>query len=196
MSLPDFINRTRRPVDVPPPTRAPRAEQMLGVPLKRQEQTEWCWAAVTAGIAEHHNNARSWQQCELANEVLDPAPEVNCCEVGSSDTCNRSGELPPAMKLTGNYVETTGSISFGDVMRQIDQGRPIICHIEWEGGSKHFVVIDGYSTDDNDEFVWIKDPSRLDPIEAEPYSHWELRKDGYQGQGKWMHSVYTKPADG
>lgn len=195
MDLPDFIHRTRRRLELPAPTPAPRPERTLGVALKHQDETEWCWASVTAGIAEYHNNARLWRQCELANEIVTPGPGINCCEAGNSDACNRPGNLPRALQLTGNYAGTTGSISFDDVKQQIDNRCPIICNIAWDDGVKHFVVIDGYSTaDTDDDYVWIKDPTRSDPIESDPFSHWELRENGYQGGGKWMYTIFTKPA--
>jgi hypothetical protein len=75
---------------------------------------------------------------------------------------------------------TSGALPFSSIIREIDGGRPICCHISWD----HFNAIVGY--DDSNQDVVVRDP--LHDEQTLPYKTFV---SDYYG-GSWDYSYLTK----
>ena len=149
------------------------------VPL--QEQTNWCWAAVAAGVAAHYGAV--WQQCNLAGLELGQ----QCCPAGiNACLCNVPYYLDCALIRVSHFrAMMFGVASFNpEVMTEINANFPIGVRIGWSDGSGHFLAIAGYSTNGR-QFVDVEDPW----WSASTVTYAWLQS-GYQG-GVWTHTYWT-----
>jgi hypothetical protein len=152
--------------------------------MQHQQQTQWCWAAVSTSVSHYYDSSSTWTQCTVANAELG---QTTCCQNGSSAACNVPWYLDDALQRTGNLnAFSGGAASFADVRTEIDSGRPLGVRIGWSGGGGHFAVIEGYKPGPGTQRVAIDDPwygaSDL------TYSGFQ---SGYQGTGSWTHSYTT-----
>jgi len=151
--------------------------------MQPQQQTEWCWAAVSVSVSFYYSSASTWTQCSLANDELG---QTTCCLNGSTVACNQPWYLDRALTRTSHLKAfAPGSILVAKVKAEIDADRPLGVRIGWSNGGGHFVVIDGYS---NSDLLDIQDPfwgsSTID---------YTLFLSSYQGSGSWTHSYWTQP---
>src|SRR6185295_7189908 len=65
--------------------------------VSRQLQTEWCWAALSASVADYFGDD-GWSQCLVAAAETGGA----CCDDGSSPVCNRPHFLEAALRRVGH----------------------------------------------------------------------------------------------
>src|SRR6266567_5937703 len=120
----------------------PGASKTLAFVVQHQNQTNWCWAAVTASIAAYYRN-QGWSQCGVVNDRLG---QVMCCQDGSSAICNQPWYLDQALSRVGhlaNYI--SAPLSMQQIQSEIDAGRVIGVRIGWMNGGGHFITIRGYS---------------------------------------------------
>lgn len=150
-----------------------------------QQQTQWCWAAVSASVATFYNSSTTWIQCSIVNAEL---AQTTCCANGGSSACNKPWYLNMALQRVG-HLDTwrSGTTTFADVRSEIDTGRPLCVRIGWSGGGGHFVAIDGY-LNDAAEHVAVEDPW----TGASDLTYSTL-VSGYSGTGSWTHSYETQP---
>src|SRR5258708_39510268 len=74
------------------------AHHIPGFHVPLQEQTNWCWAAVSVGVAAHAGAV--WQQCNVAGQELGQ----NCCPAGTnSGPCNVPYYLDRALTRVGHF---------------------------------------------------------------------------------------------
>jgi hypothetical protein len=80
---------------------AAAGSKKLNVSVTPQQQTNWCWAAVSTSVSHFYSSASGWSQCTVANAAL---PRTDCCGVGAPDPlrCNRPWYLDKALHVTGN----------------------------------------------------------------------------------------------
>ena len=127
----------------------------LNVPLIKQEQTEWCWAACADMVSDFYGNAAVCQ-CEFANWLFGLS---DCCSVPSSSLCNRPAEVTDVCGVYNAFgvqcASSSGTISLAALQYEIDQGRPIEAGLAWTGGGGHAVLVYGY--DDHGK-VHVHDP--------------------------------------
>ena len=155
------------------------------VTLKRfrvqpQQQTQWCWAAVTASLLNVLSPINA-AQSEVVNRTLTPAQ--------IAENANRPFDITEAAKQAGLQVKyTSRSLPLWDVRDGINQGLPIPLQINWkkdglrdgELGSGHYVVLTAIGPDDprgeDLTTVIVEDPSkgRLEMT-------WAELKDDYPG---------------
>jgi Papain-like cysteine protease AvrRpt2 len=159
---------------------APGAGRSLAFVVQHQNQTNWCWAAVTASIAAYYRN-QGWPQCRVVNDRLGQAV---CCQDGSSTICNQPWYLDQALKRVGNLANYVASpLAMSQIRNEVDAGRPIGVRIGWMNGGGHFITVRGYS---DQGLVDVQDPwfggSTLDYISF---------KSRYHGFGKWTHSYMS-----
>src|SRR3954466_8432973 len=87
MSIPELFSNQPQTLLLGVPhgvTAAPPEEIILDVTIPAQQQTNWCWAAVSVGIARaYHDNPPD--QCTLATSILGQG--LHCCPIGEPK-CN------------------------------------------------------------------------------------------------------------
>lgn len=136
------------------PAPAARA-QILNVPVRIQEQTQWCWAGSTCATLAYYGHEVA--QCEIAEYTRtvctwhDFGP-VNCC-VDPSQGCNYwnynwgyDGSMQDILLYwgVGNYGYGS-SLSIPQIQTELGSGRPFIFRWGWWSGGGHFLVGHGLS---------------------------------------------------
>jgi hypothetical protein len=155
----------------------------LDLSIPHQEQTNWCWAATSDGVAHYYDHASTWTQCAIANARLGRG---DCCGGGASGPCNQPNYLDLALGVVGHLDHMVGGASdYATIDTEIDARRPLGVRIGWSGGGGHFVAIGGYR--EWDELVHVEDPW-YGPSDL---AYTTLRNT-YQGSGTWTHSYFTK----
>lgn len=152
--------------------------------MERQKKSNWCWAAVSVSVARFFDPATERQQCGVAGALRG----LPCCS-GFTKDCNRPEKLSRALtevKRFDQIVEPT--ISFADLRKEINAGRPVCVRFEWQGGEfksfGHFAAIRGYD-DSGSEPVVIVD----DPFYGRSRRLYRIILDSYQlARGKWTHT--------
>ncbi len=169
----------------------------LNFRVEPQEQTLWCWAAVSRSIASFYDPASQRTQCSIASEVLAEVlgGPIECCGPLASTDCNRTSRLDTALRKTGNFVDwfvldaprgTWPCIPFEKIREEIDGGRLIASRVGWERGG-HFQVIYGWIVGaSGDRYLRISDPiyKEIDILFEHFASH-------FQGGGWWNVSYFT-----
>jgi hypothetical protein len=162
---------------------APSPEwRRLALQVPRQEQTFWCWAATSDGIARCYDSGSTWTQCLVANDAL---KRSDCCGSEAGGACNTYGYLDRALATVGHFDRWDGQVAaFGEVGTEVDSERPLGLRVEWSGGGAHFLAIGGYQP--SAEYVHVEDPW-YGPSDL-PYATLVSR---YQGSGSWTHTYWT-----
>ncbi|MBD8700595.1 MULTISPECIES: papain-like cysteine protease family protein [unclassified Sphingomonas] len=144
-----------------------------GFELVCQEQTNWCWAAVTQAVERLDHNPV--EQADIATDhiarsrpdegcdVFDPADveERACAEASCDAHCNSPHSLTAILNERGRLRENggLGRISFSALKAEIMAGRPVPCRIAWQTGGAHFVCVAGVSDGGaGKRFVHVYDP--------------------------------------
>src|ERR1700744_2191167 len=104
---------------------------LQGFVVPHQLQTEWCWAAVSCGVAAFYGPSQ-WTQCSIAAAELAP---LNCCGSNGSGACNQYGYLDRALARVGHLDHISApTTSFIGVQGEIGGGRALGCRIAGAGG--------------------------------------------------------------
>jgi hypothetical protein len=118
--------------------------------MERQEQTNWCWAAVAASLHNFLNTAGAVSQGQVATPVLRDEGQipagVDCS--ATPGLCNYPAALHHALTVTGN-LEDNGflkkkHLGFSSIVSWVNADLPVGARIVWASGGAHFVVVDGY----------------------------------------------------
>src|SRR5947207_2381161 len=108
--------------------------------MESQEQSEWCWAAVSVSVDHYFSTASNSTQCRVARDVLGLA---GCCS--NPDPCNEPARLQDALESVNCLAASpTGPLSFAEVRQVIDASKPVCLRIGWDGGGGHFLALCGY----------------------------------------------------
>lgn len=159
---------------------------ILDFSMAAQEQSDWCWSAVTVGMANYLDGAVTWTQCGLAGVHLD---RTDCCSsAGASGPCNVVSGVDRSLPHTGHFAEwKTSDISYSQVKAQLLLNRPIAVMVNWSGTSNnHYVVITGC---EDEEFLHVDDPGGGGSVAFIPYS---TLQSSYQGSGVWVQTILSK----
>ncbi|MFN0086738.1 MAG: papain-like cysteine protease family protein [Blastocatellia bacterium] len=160
--------------------------------IQQQEQTNWCWAAVTSSLLAFFNPGKAMSQCEVVRECFRDTEfetEEDCCRKKVSEACNREFKLVDAL----DWMDLLSTrcfyqVSLDEIRRQINLGAPIAIRIEWKKGGGHFVVITavGPQHPRGDGHTWLRvaDPKR----ESAVYITYNTLKKRYRGDGEWTHT--------
>ena len=191
MELPAILNGALAPID--PPDFVPRSigttstSPPIDFEVARQEQSNWCWAAVAVSVAHFFDDSSQWLQCSLVNAEL---RQSECCINGTSSTCNKPWYLDRALRRTENFhTWSSGRISASDLIDQLAQGAPVAVRIGWNGGGGHFVAISECMGSQERRFVVVQDPwSGKSTCEYREFA------ENYKGSGRWTHTYLTKGA--
>ncbi|HEU4717169.1 MAG TPA: C39 family peptidase [Bacteroidia bacterium] len=156
-------------------------EKTLPYTCLHQEQTEWCWVAVTAAVNGFYG--RTLQQCDIANNCLD---QSTCCVDGSSAACNTPWYLNRSLSDYNSLnAMTAGKMEFASVQSEIDNSNPVCLRIGWNGGGGHFVAVYGYNS--TDEYITIGDP--WFGVNVRDYNTFPTQ---YHAGGTWTTTYTTK----
>lgn len=157
----------------------------LPLQVQHQEQTNWCWSAVSVSVSHYYNQSSPWTQCTLVSAELGAA----CCENGSSSVCNVAWYLNLALQRTGNldsYLST--KVPYPRVVGAIDKRRPMCALTNWASGGGHFLAIVGYQTVEGIAYLYLSDPWYGDSLVA-----YDVFCTNYQGLGgTWTYSYFTE----
>jgi len=169
--------------DIPLP-HAPGATTMLSVPLRPQEQSNWCWAATTQMITAY--SGVGVNQCDEANYNTGRS---DCCTNSYSAThdCNQGGWW--LLDYYGfNVTDVWNSaISFDLLTQEFAANRPVAFAWAWNSGGGHALVATGAHVTDTSgtiqQWVSINDPWSpnvgdqydylySDWVSGSTYTHW------------------------
>jgi hypothetical protein len=116
------------------------AEEVLEIPLRSQELTLWCWAAIASALSAVIPGATPLAPCAIASQLT---TDGNCC--ADPDACNKARELDPPLRIAGVGFIHTEERSFGSIRDAITiRGRPVAARIEDnDTGRGHFVLVVG-----------------------------------------------------
>jgi hypothetical protein len=156
----------------------------LNFQMQHQQQTNWCWAAVSTSVALYYDPASTWTQCTVANGELGRS---DCCGAGGGTSCNVYGTLNTALTRVGHLDHMDSTVaSFQAVDDEIDGGRPLGIRVAWSGGGAHFLSVIGY-LEGATNYVAVDDP-----IYGKSDLTYATLETSYQGSGTWTHSYYTQ----
>jgi hypothetical protein len=130
--------------------------------LQRQQQTEWCWAAVTASMMEFMAPERAASQSEVvAHTLKDTRAE-------SPEELNRPEDITKAAKTMGMEEGTRyGNVSRDTMRWLVNEGTPIPVQINWRNNARkngslsggHYIVVNAIGDEAKGETpVHIEDP--------------------------------------
>ena len=160
-----------------------QAASIMTFDMQHQQQTNWCWSAVSTSTSLFYDANSAWTQCSLANAELG---QTTCCINGGSTECNQPWSLNSALSRTGNLASwNAGSEPVATVEGQTDEGRPLGARIGWSGGGGHFVMLTGVGN--NETMVAVEDPWY-----GPSYIAYDTFKNNYKGSGSWTHSYFTQ----
>jgi hypothetical protein len=163
------------------------SNSLPGFSVQLQLQTQWCWAAVSASVADFFGS-NLWPQCQVAAAEFAP---LNCCGADGPLGCNNPWYLDKALTRVGHFDRrTTPNAPFSSVQSEINGGRPLGCRIAWSGNTGgHFMAIGGWLVaSDGTQFVDVYDP--IYQFNQMPYVDF---CSSYRSPGDtWTHSYFTK----
>jgi Papain-like cysteine protease AvrRpt2 len=149
--------------------------------MQTQEKNQWCWAAVAVSVRRYFEPFSTWNQTALATKVVSPtiAPGAT---YNNPDALNQPAKLQVALKEVGNLRETLARrLTFDELQRELDAGRPVCLRIAWDGGGAHFVVISGYQVSTSG-FRTVDVSDSLYPDSAREFDEFPSE---YQVGGEW-----------
>lgn len=166
-----------------------RQHALPGFLMQLQEQTQWCWAAVTASIADYYRASAWHQQCVVASREK----SSQCCNSQNPGICNVPTPLDGPLTRTGHF--SNGRVDspqqFDVVEQEIGGQRALACRVVWGNGTAHFVAVTACSVDASGaEYVEIGDPLQPGPTNI-PYDEFV---SNYRGEGTWTNSYFTLSA--
>jgi hypothetical protein len=135
----------------------------LSFRIQKQEELNWCWAAVSASVAQYYEDSKWQRQCSVVNAALAAIRGVSdCCTDGATLPCNIPWDLRKALLAIGHLDSlTNGPLSFAGIAAQVQNKRPLACRILSPGPAAHFVAVIGCAeTPSGEQWVTIADPSR------------------------------------
>lgn len=165
-----------------------------GLAVDAQQQTQWCWAAVSNSVSHFYDASSTWSQCTVVNAELG---QTTCCTNGSSAACNQSWYLDRALTRVGRLQSWgAGTLTFATIKSLINGGQPPCARQGWSGGGGHFMgiacyfegligALSGGST--TAQRLRITDPWYGDSV-----VDYTVFVSGYQGTGTWTHSYRTQ----
>lgn len=168
-----------------------------GLVVEPQQQTQWCWAAVSNSVSHYYDPNSGWTQCAIVNAELGQA---TCCTTGSSAACNQPWYLNLALTRVGCLQSVAaGTLPFATLQSLTNANTPPCARQQWAGGGGHFVAIvccfqfrslgpsssGGGATSNR---VSISDPWYGDSI-----VDYSTFVSGYMGTGTWTDNYLTQP---
>lgn len=160
--------------------------RLNGYVQERQQQDQWCWAAVAVSVSRFFGRQPQRAQCGLV-------PLVNthlgaCCAAPSR--CNETGSLREALTVTTNLErEPEGPVALSVIQEQIAApvSRPVPIRVARSDGTAHVMAIVGFDGDGPSCQLVIDDPL----FGRDRVSYGTLQRELYKG-GHWSHTYFTE----
>ena len=127
---------------------------LLNFTVPAQLKSNWCWAAVSTGVAHYYNSASTvssvpgGQRTASAGAIAVATPD--------SSNCNVTGYLDKALTYVGHLKSEQGSAAtYADTSAAVNAGTPPCIRIGWSGGGGHFIGVFGIEPTN---MLWVTDP--------------------------------------
>lgn len=148
-----------------------------------QEETNWCWSAVTQAVLAFRLSRQVSQQ-DIATEhavrsgkAYTCAPPHRkktaggqCADTACLGSCNDAHILRVVLAEHGCFhstVSNESAPSFTQIRAEVNAGRPLPCRVQWNIGGGHFIIVAGWSVGaDGIERVHVLDPASNEGGEA------------------------------
>ncbi len=173
--------------------------QVLGVPAVVQEQSEWCWAAVSSSILGYYKKPRS--QCAIAEYARTKATwhdygQVDCCK-NPSGACNYwdynwgyPGSIQDILQTNGiQNAGVPGVLTHAQVRTEVAARRPFVIRWAWTSGGGHFIVGTGLV----DSTLYYMNPWPGEGAKIADYS-WVVSSSAHAWEG--TNTLKTSPVVG
>lgn len=173
----------------------------LQVNLQKQQNTHWCWVAVTASIAKFYNPTSHWSQSKLIEQFIrvplygKKVLELAKTTTGTKNRTNFPGKIEDGLRMvqcfrdritlksSGTYEELVleGQQKFLLVKAEIDLNRPVVCGVRPKGstGEGHAVIIVGYESDGEIKWKEPQHPEKLRISASFQTFMWDLEGAAY-----------------
>lgn len=135
-----------------------RGAGSLNVPMIKQEQKNWCWAACANMILHYYKRAET--QCRLSNWAFN---QSLCCQTPNSQACDRGlsdagiTQLFSSRYLHSSYI--ANSVSYVKLDAEISANRPVEVGYSWTNGGGHVAVVIATVIINGREAVRVNDPA-------------------------------------
>jgi hypothetical protein len=160
---------------------APMCGNPLRFTMQPQQQTQWCWAAVSVSVNLFYHPASGQTQCAVANVAMG---QTTCCQNGSTAQCNQPWFLDQALQIVGNLNAWSAGKGAWRQVKNRDQQLPAVClRIGVERRRRPFRTVYGY---------WRTAISIADPWYGNSVVPYAPFPSGYQGGGSWTDSYTTR----
>jgi hypothetical protein len=131
--------------------------------LPRQEQSNWCWAAVAVALHDYFKS-QHLDQCSLVQAVRAPTA-VDCCTHPSDSRCNAISAISSALAEIGisrrsEPPQPQGTLAFHTIREDLERDRPLICLMSGVGAQgDHYVIIVGCFLRNGVPWLLVDDPA-------------------------------------
>lgn len=125
-----------------------------------QEESNWCWAAVTSALLSHLGR-QPMTQCRLVSawKGVNSCPPKRAIDEPASldEILNNIASIPAKLKGSGFFKNPTAT--FVSISAAIDAGKPVPMTIAWKDSTaRHCVCAFGHTTIGDEPALWIFDP--------------------------------------
>lgn len=151
--------------------------------VQRQQQSEWCWAAVTSSMMEFMAPERAASQSEVVAHTLHKTPAQ------SAEELNRPEDITKAARTMGLDEGTRyGNVSRDTMRWLVNAGMPVPIQINWRNnarkngsllGGAHYIVVNAIGDEAKGKtLVDIEDPWVGQKLTLD----WDELKNDYPGK--------------
>jgi hypothetical protein len=130
--------------------------------LNRQQASNWCWISTSLDAHTFYRPDKKGTQCALAGALLF-GNEKECCKSSLPAKCDRPGLPSGALQFLKVFASSrpVNNLSYPEVKREIDAGRPIILgYTEQNQSVGHAILVLGYGEENGVGYVYVGDPAR------------------------------------
>jgi hypothetical protein len=162
-------------------------------PMEKQQEPDWCWAAVAVSVEYYFDPQSTWTQAALAQAVLEQRRQIPAGTDCSKGGCDIPWYLSDALTAVGKLRATLPGriLSYQEIQQELIADRPVCARISWQGGGAHFVVISGYGFSPGGiPQLYVSDPLLQDSSVA--ISSYDDFVSAYFGDGQWEETYLTQ----
>ena len=171
------------PIERPEPAEPRPRSAGTGFKIQPQEQTNWCWAALTTIIARFYDSSSTESQCNVVNREFGRSDCCNDPARSDDKQCNQGGYPESSLPKTGNLRRHSFSPTpFTGVQDEVIAGQPLGVRINWSGGGAHALSIAAYS---RPNWIYTQDPW----FESTWWNYVSFKSNK---DGNWTESYFTQ----
>jgi hypothetical protein len=163
--------------------------------MQPQQQSNWCWAAVTASInAFLDDPTPPMEQGAVATELLESQgiSSPNCSTTPCPSVCNQPEALNAALAIAGNLRQNgylpCSYLTFDCLQNWINEQLPVAARITWfgNGNGAHFIALTGCKTlPSGQQQVYVQDPDQSTPSTSPGFIDYDELVANYGEAGYW-----------